>query len=277
MNQIHDIIASIVTYKNPPEQVVEAAASFLNTHLNVRLYVIDNSPDDRMRKHWTDDRVTYVFNGGNLGFGAAHNIALRTTIAQARFHLVLNPDVYFDYGVLEKLFTFASSRPDIGLIMPKVLYPDGSIQHLCKRLPTPSDLFIRRFVPKFFMPLAARHQAQYEFRDKDYDSILSVPSLSGCFMLMNCTALAQVGLFDERYFLYLEDVDLCRRIHQQFETIYFPEVAIYHRYQKGSYRSPRLMLHHVVSALRYFHKWGWYRDSERTHINQKTVSDFLRE
>jgi len=274
---MYDIAGSIVLFQNSPQQVLEATSSFLDNQLNTRLYVIDNSPDDRMRKHWTDDRVTYVFNGGNLGFGAAHNIALRTTIAQARFHLVLNPDVYFAGGVLEKLFTFASSRPDIGLIMPKVLYPDGSIQHLCKRLPTPSDLFIRRFVPKFFMPLAARHQAQYEFRDKDYDSILSVPSLSGCFMLMNCAALAQVGLFDERYFLYLEDVDLCRRIHQQFETIYFPEVAIYHRYQKGSYRSPRLMLHHVVSALRYFHKWGWYRDSERTHINQKTVSDFLRE
>jgi GT2 family glycosyltransferase len=101
---------------------------------------------------------------------------------------------------------------------------------------------------------------------------MSVPVLSGCFMMMKCGALSEVGLFDERYFMYLEDVDLCRRIAQRFETIYFPEVAIYHHYGKGSYRNPRLMMYHIVSAVRYFQKWGWFSDQERVRINEKEPS-----
>jgi len=271
-NDAYDITGSIVVYRNPNQEIREAIASFLGTQLNVSLYVIDNSPDDRARNLCTDSRVRYIFNGRNLGFGAGHNIAMKASLSEARYHLVLNPDVYFEGAVLEKLFRFACSRPDVGLVMPKVLNPDGSIQHLCKLLPTPSDLFIRRFLPQALKPLAEDRLARYEFRDQDYNSVLSVPVLSGCFMLMNCATLSQVGVFDERYFMYLEDVDLCRRIHQSFETIYFPEVAIYHRYKKGSYRSLRLLMHHIVSALRYFHKWGWYSDKERTDINQKATA-----
>ena len=272
--QMHDIVGSIVVYRNPAVRIRASMASFLNTELNVRLYVVDNSPDDRVRKLCSDKRVVYLFNGRNLGFGAGHNIAMRASLGEAGYHVVLNPDVYFGGEVLETLLNFARSRPDIGLVMPKVLNPDGSIQHLCKRLPTPSDLFIRRFLPRVLTPLAEDRLARHEFRDQDYDSMLSVPVLSGCFMMMNCSALSQVGVFDERYFLYLEDVDLCRRIHQQFKTIYFPEVAVYHRYEKGSYRNVRLLMHHIVSALRYFQKWGWYSDRERTEINREATAGF---
>lgn len=264
-----DIIGSIVVYKNPLRQVQEAITSFLSTGLDVRLYLIDNSPDDTIRKICGHERVTYIFNRRNLGFGAAHNIAIRASMKEAAYHVVLNPDVYFDSGVLEKLLEFARSRPDIGLLMPKILNPDGTIQHLCKKLPTPSDLILRRFLPGMLKPLIENRLARYELRDQDYTRILSVPALSGCFMLMNCAALAEVGIFDERYFMYLEDVDLCRRIHQRYETIYYPEVAIYHRYEKGSYHNERLMMYHVMSALRYFQKWGWYLDMERVRINQK--------
>lgn len=269
---MQDIIGSVVVYRNPPEQIREAITSFLNTDLNVRLYVIDNSPDDYVRELCGDRRISYIFNGRNLGFGAAHNLALRASMNAAPFHVVLNPDVYFRTGVLEKLFEFAHRRPDVGLLMPKVLNPDGTIQYLCKRLPTPADLILRRFLPAVLKPLVEERLARYEFRDQDYASILSVPVLSGCFMMINCAALSKVGVFDERYFMYMEDVDLCRRIHEKFKTIYFPEVAIYHGHEKGSYRSFRLMMHHIVSALLYFQKWGWISDEERIAVNQKAIA-----
>jgi GT2 family glycosyltransferase len=273
-NDAYDITGSIVVYRNPVVQVQAAITSFLNTRLDVRLYVIDNSPDDRLREVCADKRIVYIFNGRNLGFGAGHNIAIKNSLLEASYHVVLNPDVYFGSGVLEGLFSFARSRPDVGLVMPKVLNPNGSIQHLCKRLPTPSDLFIRRFLPRALKSLAEDRLAWYEFRDQDYNSLLSVPVLSGCFMMINCTALSQVGMFDERYFMYLEDVDLCRRIRQNFETVYFPEVAVYHRYAKGSYRSLRLMVHHIISAVRYFQKWGWYGDDERVELNGRKPIEF---
>lgn len=270
-----DIIGSVVVYRNPAEQVRKAITSFLNTDLNVRLYVIDNSPEDQVRGLCKDKRVTYIFNGRNLGFGAGHNVAMKSSLAEAKYHVVLNPDVHFGPGVIEKLWDFARSRPEIGLVMPKVLNPDGTIQYLCKRLPTPSDLILRRFLPAALKPLVEERLAQYEFRDQDYSSILSVPVLSGCFMMINCAALSKVGVFDERYFMYMEDVDLCRRIHEKFKTIYFPEVAIYHGYEKGSYRSLRLMMHHIVSALLYFQKWGWISDNERFAVNQKSIAGQL--
>jgi GT2 family glycosyltransferase len=267
-----DIVGSVVVYRNPLEQVSEVIGSFLNTKLNVRLYVIDNSPEDGVRKLCVDRRVTYIFNRRNLGFGPGHNIAMRVSPEEAHYHLVLNPDVYFGSEVLEKLFSFARSRPDIGLIMPKVLNPDGSIQHLCKLLPTPLDLILRRFLPQILKPFAEDRMARFEFRHRDYNSVLSVPSLSGCFMMISRTALSQVGVFDERYFMYLEDLDLCRRIHKRFKTIYFPEVAIYHRYGKGSYRNVRLMMYHIISALQYFQKWGWFSDVERVDFNRRATS-----
>jgi len=265
---MRDITGSIVVYKNPLNEIQGAISSFLNTKLDVTLYVIDNSPAEHARKLCQDHRIVYIFNGRNLGFGAAHNIALRESMNAAGYHVVLNPDVYFDSGVLEKLFDFASSSPAVGLVMPKILNPDGSIQYLCKRLPTPSDLILRRFMPRVLRPLVEQRMANYELRDQDYNRMLSVPVLSGCFMMINCEALSQIGVFDERYFMYLEDVDLCRRIHQRFRTIYYPDVAIFHHYGMGSYRKLRPMIHHILSAFRYFQKWGWFSDYERIAINR---------
>ena len=87
--------------------------------------------------------------------------------------------------------------------MPRVLYPDGSTQHLCKRLPTPSDLLLRRFLPKILSPLFQERLAKYELRDAGYNKTMSVPALFGCFMLLSCVALAEVGIFDERFFFNL--------------------------------------------------------------------------
>lgn len=269
---MYDLIGSIVVYQNPREQVQQAISSFLNTHLMAHLYIVDNSPTDSIRAICSDPRISYTFNGRNVGFGAAHNMAIRASEGQAEYRVILNPDVYFGPGVLESLLLFARSRPEIGLVMPKILNPNGCLQHLCKRLPSPGDLIFRRFLPNALKPWVQDRLARYELRDQDYSRILSVPCLSGCFMLINNAALADVGIFDERYFLYLEDVDLCRRIHQKFETIYYPRVSIYHHNGRSSYRELRPLIHHVVSAFRYFQKWGWYSDNERAVINERVAT-----
>jgi hypothetical protein len=265
-NDVYDVTGSIVLYQNSLAEVREAVRSFLSTQLKVKLYLIDNSPNDGLRNLCSDPRVTYIFNGRNLGFGTAHNIAIKASVNEAAYHVVLNPDVYYDAGVLEELLEFGRSRPDTGVLMPKILNPDGTIQYLCKKLPTPWDLILRRFLPGALKLLAEERLSRYELRDRDYTKMMSVPVLSGCFMMLNCAALSKVGVFDERFFMYLEDVDLCRRIGQRFETIYFPDVMVYHRHGKGSYRNARLLMHHVLSAVRYFGKWGWYSDAEREVI-----------
>jgi len=265
---------SIVLYHNREERIKKAIESVLNTDLNITLYLVDNSSTDSLRElERIDKRIVYIFNNSNLGFGKAHNIALKKSIEKnISYHLVLNPDVYFEKGVLEELYDFMENNKDVGLVMPKVLYPDGNIQYLCKLLPTPLDLFGRRFL-NFgpFRKIVEKRNEIYELRFTGYDKIMEVPYLSGCFMFIRTEVLKKVGLFDERFFMYLEDTDLSRRIHRVAKTVYYPYVYIYHEYGKGSYKSLKLLYYHIKSAIKYFNKYGWFFDKEREEINRKIL------
>ena len=261
-----DIASSIVLYKNDPGILEKTIGSFFNTELNVKLYLIDNSPDDKLKVLVNDPRIEYIFNNTNAGFGKAHNIVMKQTIHIAKYHLVLNPDVYFMKGTLDSLFEYMEENEGVGLVMPKVLSFENELQYLCKRLPGPTELILRRFLPKSW---SKRRMDRYEMRDKDYNSTFSAPSLSGCFMFVRSAALRKVGLFDERYFMYLEDIDLSRRIFEFFDNVYFPKLTIYHGHAKESYKSFRLLKIHVVSAIKYFGKWGWFFDVKKKDINGK--------
>ena len=261
---------SIVIYKNDRKTLCRCIESVFNSNCNVAVCLIDNSPTDELRSVCSQKNIKYIFNNVNLGYGKAHNVAIKNTIqAGIKYHLVLNPDIYFRGSVLKDMCDFMESNPDIGLIMPKILYPDGSIQYLCKLLPTPMDLIRRRFFP------ASKYLAEknflYELRFTGYNKIMDVPYLSGCFMFIRTEALSRVGLFDERFFMYMEDVDLSRRIHKHYRTVYYPEVSIFHEYEKGSYKNSKLLRYHLLSAARYFNKWGYFNDSERKCINSKCL------
>jgi len=274
IKSIRSLNVSIVLYHNKEEQVKKAIESVLNTDLNITLYLVDNSSTDSLRElERIDKRIVYIFNNSNLGFGKAHNIALKKSIEKnIPYHLVLNPDVYFEKGVLEELYNFMEANKDVGLAMPKVLYPDGNIQYLCKLLPTPLDLFGRRFL-NFgpFKKIVEKRNEVYELRFTGYDKLMEVPYLSGCFMFIRTEVLKKVGLFDERFFMYLEDTDLSRRIHRIAKTVYYPYVHIYHEYGKGSYKSLKLLYYHIKSAIKYFNKYGWFFDKEREEINKKIL------
>jgi GT2 family glycosyltransferase len=270
------INASIALYQNKKEQVSKAINSFLNTELEVKLYLLDNSPSaDLMELARIDKRIEYIFNNGNKGFGKAHNIAMKKSIDDdIRYHLVLNPDVYFNKGVLESLIKYAEINPDVGLIMPKILYPNGKIQYLCKLLPTPFDLIGRRFSNfKYLKKIIDRRNEIYELRSARYDETMYVPNLSGSFMFLRVEAIERVGLFDEKFFMYLEDVDLSRRLYNKYKNLYYPEVCIYHEFQKGSYKNKKLLIHHIISAINYFNKYGWFIDDERDRINKYTLKN----
>ena len=265
-----DLSASIVTYKNPADILAQTIHSFLSSTQDSKLYLIDNSPTDELKYLAYDPRITYIFNSKNIGFGAGHNISLHRIMDESKYHLVLNPDVYFDTNVLIKLYQFMEQNPDIGLTMPKVLYPDGRLQPLCKLLPSPKTLILRRFFNFLKSPLE-KENYNYEFHFSGYNKIIDVPFLSGCFMFLRTEALRKVGVFDERFFLYTEDTDLSRRIHKHYRTVYFPETTIYHYHQRGSYNNPLLLWRNIQSAVRYFNKWGWSTDSERDHFNTRAM------
>jgi GT2 family glycosyltransferase len=265
------ITCSIVLYNNQFTTISETIRSFLDTHIKVRLYLIDNSPIDELRRLEVDSRIEYLHNPSNPGFGAAHNIAIKKAIElESKYHLVLNPDVYFEKGTIEKIFKYMDAYPNIGNLMPKVFYPDGATQYLCKLLPTPYDWIGRRF--NSFKKIVNRRNEIFELRFTNYNKIMEVPYLSGCFMFLRINAIKEVGFFDENIFMYGEDTDLCRRlISKNYQTIFYPEATITHEFAKGSHKSLRLTWIGIKSAIYYFNKWGWFFDVERNRINKETL------
>ena len=151
-----------------------------------------------------------------------------------------------------------------------------SIQHLCKLLPAPTDLVLRRFFPEWLKRITRKRIESYELRDLNYDAPAYVPSLSGCFMFARRSVLRAVGGFDERFFLYMEDVDLCRRMLERSQLLYWPAVSVRHVHQMGSYRNRQLLLMHVRSAIQYFNKWGWFRDKKLEEMNRSVKQEYLQ-
>ncbi|WP_052323762.1 glycosyltransferase family 2 protein [Flavihumibacter sp. ZG627] len=265
---MYDLTCSIVLFHNDPSEVKKAVDSVINSNLHVKLFIVDNSREDDLRFEFNSSKVEYIFTGRNLGYGAGHNVAIKRITGKSKYHLVLNPDVEFDPAILPGLFAYMEQYTQTGLLMPKVLYKNGEIQYLCKQLPSPADLILRRFMPTPMKQLFREKLASYELRHLDYNNSMQVPNLSGCFMFIRTEAFSKVGLFDEQYFMYLEDTDLCRRINEQYNTVYYPQETIIHGYAKSSYKNLKLATYHVQSTLKYFNKWGWYNDRMRSRINK---------
>ena len=206
-----DIVGSVVLYKNDIKVLKEAINSFLNTQLKVQLILIDNSPNDYLKNLETlDTRIKYYFMGSNLGFGKAHNVAIKkSTALKSKYHLVLNPDIYYGQGELEKMYSFLENNKEFGHMMPKILYPDNTVQYLCKQNPTFFDLVIRRFLPRKLKLIFKNKMLSYENRSRDYNDVMfDIPYLSGCFMLFRTSVLEEIGGFDEKIFMYIEDADI---------------------------------------------------------------------
>ncbi|HON44429.1 MAG TPA: glycosyltransferase family 2 protein [Planctomycetota bacterium] len=267
-----DILVSIVVYHTEPAILERCISSILQETLLVRVVVIDNSTDNTLERSCQKLGVEYFHLLKNVGYGTGHNVAIENSIVEKiPYHLVINPDVYFSAGVLSELKKFCDADKKIGLITPKVLYPDGCIQHNCRLIPSFFDLFIRRFLPKNWF---SNYRIKSEFRFSNYDTIMEVPFISGCFMFFQTAALKQIGQFDERFFLYMEDVDISRRMYAKYKNIYFPKVSVFHDCQRSSYHLGHAFLYHVHSALKYFCKWGFIFDKERSILNKRALDFF---
>lgn len=266
------ISASIVLY-NTSTELLSVVLHCVQTSSIDKVYVIDNSPHDTARSQLLPlgKRGEYVFGQGNIGYGAAHNIALEKSMEEgAEYHVILNPDISFEDGTIEKLCDFAKQHPDIGELMPDVRYPDGREQYLCKLLPAPIDIFGRRLLPAKWME---KRNYKYEMRETGYNHARNVPCLSGCFMFLNMKYIKEVGLFDDRFFMYFEDFDLVRRIHSVSKTVFYPALTIIHNHATEHRYNKRLLKISIQSAMRYFNKWGWFFDRERRRINKNAFDE----
>lgn len=260
---------SIVTYKHSFNDISLLIDCILKNSVN-NIYIIDNSPTDELR-NITDcsTKVKYYFCNKNLGYGRAHNIAIRKSIMNGiDYHVVINPDISFGNNLLDKLALIMDSNKNYGLVMPKITYEDGNLQYLCRLIPTPWDYVCKRYLP---FKWAKKRADKFMLKFTKYDKIMNVPILSGCFMFFRIEALKDIGLFDERFFMYPEDDDITRRMHEKFKTIYYPFLCAYHGYEAAPYKSFKMHMVLVTNMIKYFNKWGWFFDKKRRLINKDTL------
>ena len=203
----------------------------------------------------------------NPGYGAANNLAIREFQNENfDYHLVINADIFYNEDILSSIQEYMNMNKDVGQLMPKVLYPNGDVQYLCKLIPTPFNLLFHRI-----FPADHRINRTFLFKHSGYNKVMFVPYLSGCFMFLRHSVLKEVGLFDERFFMYPEDIDLTRRVAEKYQTVFYPEVNVYHNHGKASHQSLKMLILHINNLIKYFNKWGWLFDKKRTSINNKAL------
>tara|TARA_S200000501_G_C20756768_1_gene714244 strand:- start:245 stop:1072 length:828 start_codon:yes stop_codon:yes gene_type:complete len=266
---------SVVCFESPPNQLEALIFSLLASVENLRrfhevstipLFIIDNSDEpgasfnlfvangDLFRK--LEVELKHIGGHGNIGYGRAHNLALKRI--NSDFHLILNPDVTLGKDALRHALTEISAKSEIKMLTPYATDLLGVKQHLCKRYPSVFILLIRGLLPRSLKKFFARQISSYEMRGLSEEKTTeSTMLISGCFMLIDTTALKSVKGFDQNYFLYFEDFDLSIRIGELGKVVYAPKVRITHAGGNSSSKGLWHFMRFAASGIKFFNTHGW--------------------
>ena len=252
MQEEKHITASIVIYKENLKVLENAIDSFLASPLSKKLYIIDNSPSNEFKNKIQNDSVEYIYSNKNIGFGKGHNSILHKLTSENKYHLILNPDVRFHPEILEKLVLKMESNESFSMIAPRVLNSNNELLYTARRYPSLFELIFR------FLGIFKKFTIRGEYKNQNHKQSFSPDFVQGSFMLFKTEDLLRLEGFDERYFMYMEDVDICRKIDLSGKRkLYFPATEIIHTHRKGSSKEFRLFFIHISSIIKYFIKWGF--------------------
>lgn len=264
------ITVSIVTYKTDTEELRKCLTSLSSKQVS-KIFIVDNSSQSYLADFCKGQKIAEYIPSENVGYGAAHNKAIRKALGcGAKYHLVLNSDVYFEPSALDKIAGYMDKNVDVAMVQPAIVYPDGRMQYTCRLLPTPVNLIFRRFLPK---KMVEGMNYRYMLKKFDHKTELNVPYHQGSFMFFRLLAFEKVGLFDERFFMYPEDIDITRRMHKYYRTMYWPGVTVVHAHRAASYKSKKMLKIHMWNMIKYFTKWGWVFDKERKEWNKALLKE----
>lgn len=263
-----DACVSFVLFHNDRQEITEAINQVRAEAANTHIVIVDNSVPALDLAFAEASDVTIAATNENIGYGRGHNIALSASRGKCRYNVVMNTDLKTDGTVITGMIAFMDRHPEAGLAMPRICYPDGSLQRLCRLLPDPKDIVARRVLSN--TEWGRNRNKRYEFHGWNYDKVAEFPFLSGCFMVLRRSILEVTGYFDERFFLYAEDLDLSRRIGLVSKTLFNPEEEAVHEYRSKTNPSFARKRYALTSMIKYFNKWGWV-DHAREKINNETI------
>lgn len=255
------IVISIVTYNSDKvflclDRLV-AALKDVDTYL---VKIFDNHSDaafiQRLKAYERYSFIEITCSSENRGFGAGHNANLLT--APQRYGIIFNPDIILEKDIMHDLVQLLRQHPECAFLAPKIVNEDGTQQYLMRRRLTVFDYFIR-FLPQGSLKRRFdKRLARFECRDipEDHDSYVRM--ISGSFMVADLQKYRQIGGFDDRYFMYFEDNDLCLTAEKSgYKILYTPMISVVHLYERGAVKSAHLFRVFLTSMVRFFNKWGW--------------------
>ena len=229
----YKVTGCIVTHNNM-HSIKKTLDSLLEfTRADFKLYVVDNSSTD-----------------GNTGFGAGHNLIIDRL--DSKYHVVINPDITVRDDAISALADYLEEHEDIGLLGPKICFPDGRMQILGKRDPKIKYLFASRLRNE---EKPSKLLREYAMLDEDYTKPFDIENASGCFFMIRTELFRKIGGFDEGYFLYFEDSDITRTVRKYARAVFDPEVVVYHEWERESKYNLRLLFVHIRSMFYYMRKW----------------------
>lgn len=253
----------VLNYRSSLDAEHCVAALLAQTLTDLEVILIDNhSEDDSLsrltvlaRRH--GNRVRTVAARRNLGYGQGNDLGIHA--AQGEFLLIVNPDTILEQDTLETMVCFLREHPDVGIVGPKLIEPDGTVRDSFRTFPTFTDLVIKRTALRFLFRNRLRDYLQW---DEDHHQVRDVDWIVGACLLMRREVYHDLRGFDPRFFLFLEDTDLCRRCWQRgLRVVYLPQARArdsHHRLSSGGFLSlftKRTVRIHMASALKYFWKW----------------------
>ena len=247
------ITASIVTY-NSADEIRIVLDTLVKAIPATSIYVIDNASSDEtvsiVRNEYSE--VNLIVNERNMGFGVAHNQAIR--VVNSEYHIIVNPDIQLTDGSVDILTDYMDANEEVVCVTPRVLNDDGTEQKLPKYYPSIKFIVSGKLEKKY--AFAKKWREQYTRSNEALDDIIPIQNCTGCFMFTRTSALKKVGGFDERYFLHFEDIDLSRMLGKIGMKVYNPNAVVIHKWHRDNLRNTKISKIAKQSMIKYYCKWG---------------------
>jgi len=254
------ISITTVLYNNQVEAVQKLVKNILMATKGfeqVDYYLVNNSIDNKVLTNYLNglDRkhsVHVITPSENKGFGAGNNLVI--PILRSDYHLLVNPDVFVkSSNEIINMVHFMDTHKEYGLLSPLIKFPNGEVQHLLKRESTVLDMVLRFTGLPFF----SKRKERFVNLPDGYRSLHEASNVPGSFMLFRTNIFRDIRGFDERYFLYMEDSDITKKVNAVSKTIFYPNACVYHEWQRENKKSVHGVVQMMSSTIKYFNKWGW--------------------
>ncbi|MBU2416042.1 glycosyltransferase family 2 protein [Patescibacteria group bacterium] len=259
-----DLSIIIVNYKSK-EKTLNCIQSIKESdldNLKYEIIVVDNASQDDSQKIITLQypEINFIQSEKNLGMGGGNNLGIKQS--QGEFILILNPDTTVKKDAIKTLYEYIKNNKQAGIVGPKLLNTDNTLQYSCWRFPIfYNPIFSRTIIGKLFPKIFNN----FTMKDFDHASIRQVDWITGACMMIRSNILSKIGKgFDEHFFMYFEDTDLCRMMRKiDYKVIYCPHAIVMHEHQQQSMKMPwyispflnKPAREHIKSWIKYFWKY----------------------